>query len=169
VEETHKAVLPRLLAQVGAGAEAAFVVCGENTACPAPTPKTLVWAEAANQPPVVPATPRAWIVTFGTGGATLTPQADEIVRQAAAEFPKSGRITIISRADDTGPRRNDHTLALTRATTVRDRLLQLRPELENVLHVEASAECERIVATGTRTPHVLGARALIVSDPAAQP
>jgi flagellar motor protein MotB len=159
------------MAQVGAGAQSTFVICKAG-ACLTPTPKTLAWANPATpavdvQPTSVPATPRVWIVAFETGSARLTPQADETLRQLAAELPASGRVTLVGRADD--PAREDRILALMRATEVRDRLLRLRLERKNALHIAAEAECERIAAAGARPPCALSARVLIVFDPVVPP
>jgi hypothetical protein len=170
-ETAHVTVLPRAMAQVGTGAESAFVVCKAG-ACPAPTPKTPAWANPATpivdgQSTSAPTVPRVWIVAFETGSVRLTPQADETVRQVAAELPASGRVTLVGRADD--PAREDRILALMRATAVRDRLLRLRPERKNALHIAAEAECERIAAIGARAPCALNTRVLIVFDPAAPP
>jgi hypothetical protein len=167
------AIAEHMLEQIGTGREATFAVCIAKR-CPKRTPKTLPWADMTDipmpsaPPPSAGLTPYALIVAFDTGSATLSAQAEDVIR-TVAQRPAQGHTALIGHTDGVGTTPGDLMLALARVHAVRDRLLRLRPELEMSLHTEAEYDCGHVAMAGTRSHRALGGSVLIVFEPAAPP
>lgn len=160
---------PAQLAQLDFGRQATFALC-IPPACPERTPKTLApetpsttAAPAASlapaesiapdpvmQPPVPKMeTSRTVTVQFDFGSARLLAAARSDLSAAIADLPPVYDITITGRTDSTGPLAFNETLALARATVVRNYLRKMHPALTSSLTLQAQGGCCFIAANDT--------------------
>lgn len=158
------------LAQVGYGDRAEFVQCTAPQ-CPTRTQKTLGATPAIETSPVadednssrpaplpMDAAPtgarpsgvlavaavtehKTWQIPFAFGSAQLGATGTNILKQALAELPAQGLVTVAGRTDNAGPASINDRLAQARAATVRHYLVRARPELEGAITVEAAGKC----------------------------
>lgn len=127
-------------------------------AAPEPAPKPApppAKPAAAPAPPPAPAITRNFLVFFDWDKSNLTSLAEGIIRSAAAEAKRAGkvRLSLTGHADRSGTRRYNQALSMRRANTVRQRLQQLGIGA-NEIAVFAKGESAPLVATadGVREP-----------------
>jgi OOP family OmpA-OmpF porin len=118
----------------------------------APAPEPYV---APPPPPQAPVVPREFIVFFGHDKSNLTPEALDVVRQAAAAAKETGAATIsvVGHADRSGSARYNDALSLRRANTVKGALAgEGIPDA--AISVSAKGESDPLVPTadGVREP-----------------
>ena len=106
-------------------------------------------------PPPTPVAPKEFIVFFGHDKSNLTPEALDVVRQAAAAAKEAGAATIsvVGHADRSGSAKYNDTLSLRRANTVKGALAgEGIPEA--AISVSAKGENDPLVPTadGVREP-----------------
>ena len=106
-------------------------------------------------PPPAPVAPKEFIVFFGHDKSNLTPEALDVVRQAAAAAKEAGAATIsvVGHADRSGSAKYNDTLSLRRANTVKGALAgEGIPEA--AISVSAKGENDPLVPTadGVREP-----------------
>lgn len=155
--------LVRRIVQLDLGRHAHFAHCIEP-ACPAPTRKTLAVAaippsvqarpasaptpdeasfSSEHRPPQAPHATKAEVLTllFATDSAALTAQHRSQLNQAAAALGRADRILIVGRTDNVGPTGPNESIALSRASQVRDHLMRLRPRLTQDIRIDARGLC----------------------------
>lgn len=106
-------------------------------------------------PPPTPVAPKEFIVFFGHDKSNLTPEALDVVRQAAAAAKETGAATIsvVGHADRSGSAKYNDALSLRRANTVKGALAgEGIPEA--AISVSAKGENDPLVPTadGVREP-----------------
>lgn len=106
-------------------------------------------------PPEEPDVPREFIVFFGHNETKLTPEAIEVVRQAALAAKSYGNVTLslVGHADRSGSAEYNDALSLKRAVSVKAALVQ-EGIAENSITVSGKGEGEPLVPTadGVREP-----------------
>jgi outer membrane protein OmpA-like peptidoglycan-associated protein len=121
---------------------------------PAPAPAPAPVAQPAPAPAPQPIT-RNFLVFFDWDSATLTSQAQNIVRSAASEAQRAGkvRLRLTGHADRSGSNRYNQGLSMRRAVAVRSQLQRLGIG-RNDIAVFARGEAEPLVPTadGIREP-----------------
>jgi len=122
----------------------------EPVAEPAPAPEPVTAPEPAVPTPVGP-----FIVFFDWDKADITPEADQIIRDAAAAAQKTGQATIeaVGHADRSGTVRYNQALSQRRAVAVKNRLLRYGIDPQSVI-TRAEGESHPLVPTadGVREP-----------------
>lgn len=155
--------LVRRIVQLDLGREAHFAHCIEP-ACPTPTRKTLAVAAIPPAAQVLPASTsasdeapppsergaphapqsiRAQVLTllFTTGSTALTAQHRSQLNQAAAALSRADRILVVGRTDNVGPTGPNESIALSRASKVRDHLMRMRTRLTQDIRIDARGLC----------------------------
>jgi OOP family OmpA-OmpF porin len=122
---------------------------------PAPAPASAPAPQAAPAPAPAPQVPRNYLVFFNFDRSDITPEASNIIRQAAANA-KTARVTRIEatgHADRSGPENYNLRLSQRRAEAVRQSLMR-EGIPANEIFVSAKGESEPLVATpdGVREP-----------------
>jgi outer membrane protein OmpA-like peptidoglycan-associated protein len=106
-------------------------------------------------PPAEPALPREFIVFFGHNRSDLTPEAQDVVRQAADAAKKYGSstVTVVGHADRSGSTIYNQKLSLKRGTTVKGALVA-EGIAEGSISVSGKGEGDPMVPTadGVREP-----------------
>ena len=123
-------------------------------AAPAPAPAPMATPKPAPAPAPAPGT-RNFLVFFDWDRSTLTPQAQSIIRSAAAEAKRVGsaRIRATGHSDRSGAVRYNQGLSMRRAVAVRGMLESLGIP-RNQIAILAKGEAEPLVPTadGVREP-----------------
>lgn len=105
--------------------------------------------------PPEPEIPREFIVFFGHNETTLTPEALEVVRQAAeaARTLGAATLTLVGHADRSGSTEYNEALSLKRAVSVKTTLIK-EGVAENTISVSGKGEGDPLVPTadGVREP-----------------
>lgn len=176
---------PSQIAQVGFGDDANYVRC-PPPACPTRTPKTIDVQAATPAPDlpaqgtatpdveaipavVEPAPPQSWSVPFAFGLARIGPIGQGVLRQVIKALPRTARIHIAGRTDNSGPMRANETLAAARAEAVRDYLVKARPDLAEAMDIDARGDCCFIAPNDTPTSRARNRRVDITVEPPAPP
>jgi outer membrane protein OmpA-like peptidoglycan-associated protein len=124
-------------------------------AAPEPEPEPIAEPAPAPEPVAVPTPVGPFIVFFDWDKADITPEADQIIRDAAAAARKTGQATIetVGHADRSGTVRYNKALSQRRAVAVKNRLLRYGIDPENVV-TKALGESHPLVPTadGVREP-----------------
>lgn len=106
-------------------------------------------------PPPEPETPREFIVFFGHNETTLSPEALEVVRQAAEAAKSLGAVTLslVGHADRSGSDEYNEALSLKRAVSVKTALIK-EGVAENSISASGKGEGDPLVPTadGVREP-----------------
>jgi outer membrane protein OmpA-like peptidoglycan-associated protein len=106
-------------------------------------------------PPAEPETPREFIVFFGHNETNLTPEAQEVVRQAAEAAKLLGAVTLslVGHADRSGSDEYNEALSLKRAVSVKTALIK-EGVAENKISASGKGEGDPLVPTadGVREP-----------------
>jgi outer membrane protein OmpA-like peptidoglycan-associated protein len=92
---------------------------------------------------------QTWSIGFAFGSVRLDAVGLRTLEQIAAVLPVNRCIMIAGRTDNAGPAAVNQTLAHARAQTVRDHLVRLRPELKDVITVEATGNCCFVASNDT--------------------
>ncbi len=152
----------RHITQLDFGGSARYASCTEP-ACPSTTPKTLAIVSVAAVPvavaapaPVVtsvaqrpPATsvvssvrkPTVLALTFASDSAALTPSHKAQLASLLPGINQAERVLILGRTDDVGTDGANETIALARATAVRDHLRRVARTLPKDIRIDARGLC----------------------------
>jgi len=105
--------------------------------------------------PAEPEVPREFIVFFGHNESNLTPEALEVVRQAAeaAKILGTATLTLVGHADRSGSNEYNEALSLKRAVSVKTALIK-EGVAENSISASGKGEGDPLVPTadGVREP-----------------
>lgn len=167
------------IAQDGYGRSARFVICRLET-CPRSTPKT---PDSLPPPPVVeapqaepaaaPATtvakvtdvqpapekPQRFVVRFATGKWALTKTSKASLDSAVPYLIAAERVLLRGRTDITGTKALNDRLALKRAETVKQYLLQPKNKIIAPIVIEATGQCCYVASNDTDDDRLLNRRA----------
>ncbi|MDY7574434.1 OmpA family protein [Actimicrobium sp. CCI2.3] len=133
---TRPAVMPVRIEQLAFGPHAVYVQCIAQT-CLTPTPKTAIETRAAE--PVT--TIEELSIGFPTGGAVLTSEARNALRDKLAVARAASHIVIRGRTDNAGSPAANARLALRRAVAVRDYLLRHEVPALTIFRIDAQGAC----------------------------
>lgn len=104
------------------------------------------------------------IVHFGFGSAAMSPSARASIDDAASALSSARRIAISGRTDSVGPPEINQTLALDRATAVRDHLRTRYPHLAPAVTLEAKGVCCFAATNDTAQGRALNRRVEVVFE-----
>jgi OOP family OmpA-OmpF porin len=112
-------------------------------------------AQVSAPAPVIVAQPRNFLVFFDFNKALVTPDAQKIIEQAAAEFKKAGksRLDLVGHADRSGSDRYNLALSLRRAEAVKAALVK-QGVAAGAITMSGKGESQPLVPTadGAREP-----------------
>ena len=135
----------------------AFVTSGGARSPLAAPVETLSSAAAAKST-------RQVIVHFGFGDASLAATARAQIDEVARSLPSASRIAISGRTDSVGSPQSNQTLAVARATAVRDHLRSRYPHLAPAVTLEAQGACCFAASNDTKQGRALNRRVEIVFE-----
>ena len=132
---------------------------------------TLLVAACASEPPPPPpppppvAAPQSFMVFFDWDRSNLSPQAVQVIGQAAAAFKTRGsaRITATGHTDTSGPENYNMALSLRRANSVKNELVRQGVPADAIA-VIGKGESSPLVATGDGVREPQNRRVEIVID-----
>jgi hypothetical protein len=132
---------------------------------------TLLVAACASEPPPPPpppppvAAPTSFMVFFDWDRSNLSPQAVQVIGQAAAAFKTRGsaRITATGHTDTSGPESYNMALSLRRANAVKNELVRQAVPADAIT-VVGKGESQPLVATGDGVREPQNRRVEIVID-----
>ena len=115
---------PRPAARPSPAPQPAPVAMPEPTPMPAPTPAPV--AKPKPKPKPAPPITRSFLVFFDWDKSDITPEARQVISQAAANSSKAAvtRITLTGHADRSGPERYNMALSLRRANAVKREMMR---------------------------------------------
>ena len=121
---------------------------GAPAAKPAPAPAPAAAPAPAPEPAPKAVQPKDFLVFFDFDSATLTPEAQEILRSAAASAKESGaaRVVLTGHADRAGPATYNVGLSQRRAEAAKAELVRLGLTAAEIT-TQAKGETEPLVAT----------------------